>query len=234
MFTALTAGILLGLAGSLHCVGMCGPLALGLPVQQRSPAQKAAALGLYHAGRILTYSLLGLLFGLAGRRFYLAGMQQTMSIVLGGVMVFFTLQYLVFKHAYQPALVKKFHLRVQAAMIKLLNKQSWGNFFLFGSLNGLLPCGMVYVAIAGAMSTNDVASGVLFMSGFGFATLPAMFALGFFGYLVNLKLRNELKRLSPYIVCFIGLLLILRGLNLGIPFISPVLEAAPAPAVQCH
>lgn len=234
MFTALTAGILLGLAGSLHCVGMCGPLALGLPVQQYGALRKAAALGLYHAGRIVTYSLLGLLFGLAGRRLYLAGMQQTVSVVLGCAMIFFTLQYFILKHAYQPAIIKRFHQQVQTAMIDLLNRRSWSSFFLFGSLNGLLPCGMVYVAIAGAMSTNDVASGVLFMSGFGFATLPAMFALGFFGYLVNLQLRNQLKRASPYIVCIIGALLILRGLNLGIPFISPVLAPAPAGAVQCH
>ena len=93
---------------------------------------------------------------------------------------------------------------------------------------------MVYVAIAAAVSTNDVLKGVLFMGGFGFATVPAMFALGFFGYLVNLKVRNELRKLSPYIIGAIGVLLVLRGLNLGIPFISPVMESAPAAALECH
>jgi uncharacterized protein len=230
MLTTISAGILLGLAGSLHCVGMCGPLALGLPVHQLSPAKKAAALGLYHSGRIATYSLLGLVFGLAGRRLYLAGMQQTVSIMLGCII----LLYIIFKSSYQPAPVKKFQKWVQSSMIGLINKKSWSSFFLFGSLNGLLPCGMVYVAIAGAMSANDVLKGVLFMSGFGFATLPAMFALGFFGYLVNLKVRNELRRLSPYIICFIGVLLVLRGLNLGIPFVSPIMEPAPAAALECR
>lgn len=224
MFTVFSAGMLLGLAGSLHCVGMCGPLSLGLPIHQLTPARKAAALGMYHAGRIFTYSVLGLIFGLAGRKLYLAGMQQILSIVLGCVVLFFT-----FRKAYQPAFMKQFHKWVQHAMVRLMNK----NFFLFGSLNGLLPCGMVYVAMAGALSANDVLKGVLFMSGFGFATVPAMFALGIFGYLVNLKVRNELKRLSPYIICTIGVLLVLRGLNLGIPFISPVMEDAPAAAIEC-
>ena len=175
MLTAISAGILSGLAGSLHCVGMCGPLLFGLPVHHLSPARKAAALGTYHAGRIFTYTLLGLLFGLAGRRLYLAGMQQTLSIVLGSIMLLFTVQYFLLRRSWQPAFIKKFHNHLQQLMIGLLNKSSWKNYLLFGSLNGLLPCGMVYVAIAAAMSTNDVANGVLFMSGFGFATLPAMF-----------------------------------------------------------
>ncbi|HEY0678861.1 MAG TPA: sulfite exporter TauE/SafE family protein [Chitinophagaceae bacterium] len=234
MLVAFTTGVLLGLAGSLHCVGMCGPLSLGLPVHHLSPQRKAGALGLYHAGRIFTYAMLGLLFGLAGRRLYLAGMQQTVSIVLGIVMVIFTVNYFWFRQSYQPAFIKKFHLGIQTRMIKLLNRSSLTNFFLFGSLNGLLPCGMVYVAVAAAMSTNDVLNGVMFMSGFGFATFPAMFAFGFFGYLLNITARNQFKKLTPYIICIIGLLLILRGMSLGIPFISPVMESAPAAAVDCH
>ena len=234
MFTAITAGILLGLAGSLHCVGMCGPLSFGLPVHHLSPVRKAAALATYHAGRISTYALLGLLFGLAGRRLYVAGMQQTLSIVLGSIMLLFTVQYFILRRSWQPAFIKKFHNRLQQLMIGLLNKSSWKNYLLFGSLNGLLPCGMVYVAIAAAMSTNDVVKGVLLMSGFGFATLPAMFMLGFFGYLLDLRIRKQLRKLSPYLICFIGVLLILRGLNLGIPFISPVMENAPGTPVICH
>ena len=119
-------------------------------------------------------------------------------------------------------------------MIRLIGQSSMGNFFLFGALNGLLPCGMVYIAIAGALSTGSVPEGIVFMSGFGLATLPAMFALGYFGYLLNLQLRNNFKKLSPYIICLIGLLLILRGLNLGIPFISPVMEPRVGAPVDCH
>jgi len=230
MFTTISAGVLLGLAGSLHCVGMCGPLAFGLPVQTFSASKKALALALYHSGRISTYSLLGLMLGLAGRRLYLAGMQQTLSIALGCII----LLYLIFGKAYQPAFLKKFNHWLGLTMMGRLKKTSWGNFFLFGSLNGLLPCGTVYVAIAGAMNTNDAVRGVLFMSGFGLATVPAMFALGFFGHLINMSVRNELKRLSPCIVGIIGVLLVLRGLNLGIPFISPSMQPAPAAIVECH
>ena len=180
------------------------------------------------------YSLLGLLFGLMGRRFYLAGMQQGLSITLGVVMLALALQYFIFRYTYQPPFIKKIYNRLQLAMIRLMKNMSLPNYVLFGALNGLLPCGMVYVAIAAAMSTNGILSGTVLMASFGAGTLPALFALALFGYMVKMPARNQLRKLSPYFVCAIGLVLILRGLNLGIPFISPIMENAPQPAVICH
>ena len=124
MFAIISTGLVLGLAGSLHCVGMCGPLSLGLPMHEASRSRKIIALALYHLGRIVTYALLGLLFGLMGRRFYLAGMQQGLSIALGVVMLLVTLQYFVFRYAYQPAFIKKIYSRLQQAMIRLMKKIS--------------------------------------------------------------------------------------------------------------
>ena len=234
MFTIISTGLVLGLAGSLHCVGMCGPLSLGLPMHETSQSRRMIALALYHLGRIITYSLLGLLFGLMGRKFYLAGMQQGLSIALGVVMLVVTLQYFVFRYAYQPVFIKKMYSRLQQAMMRVMKTLSLPNYMLFGAMNGLLPCGMVYVAIAAAMSTNGILTGTVMMASFGAGTLPAMFALALFGYMVKMPARNQLRRLSPYFVCAIGLVLILRGLNLGIPFVSPVMEDAPQPAIDCH
>ena len=234
MFAIISTGLILGLAGSLHCVGMCGPLSLGLPMQERSAARRAFALALYHIGRIITYSLLGMVFGLMGRRFYLAGMQQGLSIALGVAMLTLTTQYFVFRYAYQPAFIKKFYSHLQQSMIRVMKNISWPNYFLFGAMNGLLPCGMVYVAVAAAMSTNDVLSGMLMMASFGTGTFPALFVLASLGHLLKMPVRNQLRRLSPYFVCAIGLVLILRGLNLGIPFLSPAMESTPQSTVTCH
>ena len=234
MFTVISTGLVLGLAGSLHCVGMCGPLSLGLPVHETSPGRRTTALALYHAGRILMYATLGLIFGLLGRKFYLAGLQQELSIALGAVLLLIAVQHFVFRYTYQPAFIRKFYNQLQQAMIKLMKRTSWTNYLLFGSLNGLLPCGMVYVAVEAAMSTNNVLSGTVMMASFGLGTLPALFALGLFGLLMKLPLRNHLRKLSPYFVLVIGMALILRGLSLGIPFLSPVMENAPQPALICH
>jgi sulfite exporter TauE/SafE len=234
MITAISAGFALGLLGSLHCVGMCGPLSLALPVHQLSLPRKAGALLLYHLGRIITYALIGLAFGLAGRRLYLAGMQQTVSVILGVIMVLAAVQYFLAKRAFTPAFIKKYHIAIQYRMAGLLTNTSWKNYLLLGSFNGLLPCGMVYVAVAGAMSTNSVTQGVLLMGSFGLATLPAMLALGFSGYLISPGMRSRFRKLSPYIICVAGIMLILRGMGLGIPFISPVMQSAPAASVSCH
>ena len=234
MIAIISTGLVLGLAGSLHCVGMCGPLSLGLPMHETSPSRRIIALALYHLGRIITYSLLGLFFGLIGRRFYIAGMQQGLSIALGVMMLVAALQYFIFRYVYQPAFIRKMYSRLQQAMIRVMKNISLPNYVLFGAMNGLLPCGMVYVAIAAAMSTNGILTGTVMMASFGAGTLPAMLALALFGYMVKMPARNQLRRLSPYFVCAIGLVLILRGLNLGIPFVSPVMVDAPQPALICN
>jgi sulfite exporter TauE/SafE len=234
MLQILLTGFLLGTISSFHCVGMCGPLALALPVQNDSGLHKSLSLLLYHFGRIMVYAILGLLFGLAGRGLYLAGIQQWFSIGLGLFMLIFLAQYFGVRIFSQPHQIYKFNQSIQKLVMRLWKSPSRGSFVLMGMANGLLPCGMVYLAVAGALNVSHVSSGVLFMVMFGLGTLPPLFALSFFGSLIKLSMRNRIRQITPFIVGTMAVILILRGLNLGIPFISPMLGGVRSPAVICH
>ena len=231
---AITGGLVLGAFSSLHCIGMCGPLALALPVQHLPVWQQRFAALMYNAGRIVTYALFGVAFGLAGRGLYIAGLQQWLSIITGAVILAFIIHYYVMRKTWQPKWISKLHRTVQQLMIRLLHTDKKELFLLFGMINGLLPCGMVYVALAAALNFREVQQSVLFMSGFGAGTIPLMFLLSIAGSSFSFSIRGRIKRVVPYLMTVMALLLILRGMNLGIPFISPVMASEPATAIPCH
>jgi sulfite exporter TauE/SafE len=230
--TTIIAGLTLGLFGSLHCVGMCGPLALALPSPHSRRSKQIIAAFMYNIGRVVTYSLLGLVFGLIGKSFSLIGFQQLFSIVTGGIMLLLTVFYFVFKQSYQPQWFLDFTWKIQSLIAVTLKKES-GSFWV-GMANGLLPCGMVYAAIAGALVSSSVTYSILFMASFGLATIPAMFMLMIFGSGISLKMRVSLRKLTPVVMIVVAVLLILRGMNLGIPYVSPYFQTSAAEAVQCH
>jgi len=227
-------GITIGLLSSLHCIGMCGPLALALPVHHLPRPAKLLALSLYNAGRVISYSLIGLVFGIAGRGFKLAGLQQWFSIAAGIVMLLLTAQYFLHKSAPRLRWLDPFYRFLQTRMNRFLQAPGNRSFFLLGIGNGLLPCGMVYLAIAVALTTGSVASSVLLMTFFGLGTLPALFAIGLLGIRIKPAFRNTLKNAVPYLFGAMAVLLVLRGLNLGIPFISPLIDTSRSDAVICH
>lgn len=234
-WTAIIAGLSLGAASSLHCVGMCGPLALALPVHHLSRTKQLIALFLFQLGRVFTYSCFGLLFGLAGRRIYIAGFQQWFSIVMGSFILLLIVLYWFFKNPLQPSVFRKVYSAVQSYMIKAFrSRQGSAGFIVLGMANGLLPCGMVYVAVAAAVTTTEVSHSVLFMAMFGAGTMPAMMIIGFFGRMASLRVRNIFRNSIPVFMAVMAIVLILRGLNLGIPFISPELQGPTGKTVVCH
>ncbi|MFT3826989.1 MAG: sulfite exporter TauE/SafE family protein [Chitinophagaceae bacterium] len=230
----IISGLLLGVAGSFHCAGMCGPLVLSLPMQQSPGVTRTVNLLLYNVGRIVTYTSIGLLMGLVGRRIYLAGFQQWLSVLMGIIVLFLALQYFLRKHIGQPVWAQLLYTKLLQWMGRFLQLRNGAGFFLLGMINGLLPCGMVYLALAGALSNASVVSSGLFMFSFGTGTLPVMLALSIWGLKMNLQLRTKFKQFIPYVTVAMGIILILRGMNLGIPFISPILADAPQQAVSCH
>lgn len=231
----MIAGFTLGAAGSLHCVGMCGPLSLALPVHYLSNTKKFFSLLLYQFGRIITYSIIGLLFGLAGRRIYISGYQQWFSIGMGILVLTLAFLYFLQQKTIHLKFLNRFYFFVQQQISRLLKSASGpSGFLLLGMANGLLPCGMIYIALATTLSFTEVVQSVSFMAMFGAGTLPAMMLVGYAGQLIKPNWRISLQKLVPVFISLMGILLILRGMNLGIPFISPDLPFSPGDAVVCH
>ena len=235
MWQLIAGGFVLGLFSSMHCVGMCGPLAMALPVHHLAATKRFIALLLYQFGRIVTYASLGLLFGFAGRHIYIAGFQQWFSIGIGILVLVLLILYYYYKKTIQPSFMLAFYKKVQGVIISLLqSKKHTFSYLLLGMANGLLPCGMVYVALAAALTSSTINQGILFMMMFGLGTLPAMMAISYLGTSLSFNVRMTLRKAVPYGIALMALVLILRGMNLGIPFISPVLRSAPGAAVECH
>jgi len=229
----LITPLTIGLVGSLHCIGMCGPIALALPLKGKGNLQRALGLLLYNSGRILTYALFGTLFGLLGKSFHLAGLQRQVSVFLGALIIIGLLvPYILKKQNKLTGLWYKIFGNLYSEMSVLLKNGSFWSLFVIGFLNGFLPCGLVYLAIAGAIAQPEIIDGTLFMVMFGLGTIPAMFAVGWASKYISLSLRNAVKRATPYLVGFFGLLLIFRGLNLGV-FMSPKIDAVGAFIESC-
>lgn len=213
---------MLGLVGSLHCAGMCGPLALALPASGGNAAGYFVGRLAYNLGRIITYCALGIVFGLLGKTLLLAGVQRWLSITLG---VLLLVGLLTSRRLALWRPVTAVVERVKRGMGFLLRRQSADALLGLGLLNGLLPCGLVYVACAGATATGDLFTGALYMVVFGLGTVPMMLAISLSGRLVPFSLRLKLLKAVPVAVFLLATLLILRGMELGIPYVSPTLNA---------
>lgn len=215
-------GFMIGLLGSLHCVGMCGPLALALPLSQKTGIKKIIAALLYNLGRATTYALMGFVLGLLGVGAKIYGMQQWVSIVCGIIMILSVLLASVFnmKAVFQKISFKNASF-IQKGISKRLRDPKLHTLFIIGLLNGLLPCGLVYIAISGALVSTSLSNSVLFMFLFGIGTLPMMFIIAYFGSLLKGKVLFRIQKAIPVFIVILGLLFIVRGMNLGIPYLSP-------------
>lgn len=237
MWTPIAAGFMVGLLGSFHCIGMCGPIALSLPVHQLGPLRKALSILAYNLGRVATYALLGVLFGSLGAALFIGRYQQVFSIAAGSFILLALILPRLLSGVQGHPWVARYQGAVQSALSALFREEkSIPVLFGIGVLNGLLPCGLVYMAVAGAIVSGSLLNGVLFMSAFGLATLPVMAAVAYLGQFISVRARSRIRQLVPVMVGLMAALLILRGLNLGIPYLSPALQQAETgtEAACCH
>jgi uncharacterized protein len=221
----LFSGLIIGFLGSLHCIGMCGPIVLALPSGSLKDKNYIFGKIIYNFGRVVTYSLLGLLFGFIGKGFALWGMQRWVSIYLGAMILIYILL---------PVNIKKSFLNISVFVYAMnyfkklfgnvIRRKSKSSHFLIGLLNGLLPCGFVYVGIFASLALGDAVQGMMFMALFGIGTIPAMLGTSFAVNIIGNKLKHRIRLLIPFFASILAVIFIMRGLSLGIPYISPKMD----------
>jgi sulfite exporter TauE/SafE len=218
----LLSAVILGLLGSFHCIGMCGPIAFVLPVDRTNKVKQGYQTILYHLGRLLAYSIIGVLFGLVGKGLYLAGFQQRLSILLGILMIVIVLIPLRIFNKYNFSKpLYGFIGKVKSKLGLYLKRTSNKAIFTIGFFNGFLPCGLVYMALVGATATSEFYLGGLYMFLFGIGTIPMMTVAVYSKNMFSVNFRTRIQKAIPVFVVVIGLLFILRGMGLGIPYVSP-------------
>ena len=224
MNTFVITGFILGLTSSLHCIGMCGPIAMAVPVNRKNSWTILLGLLQFNSGRILTYALLGLLIGGIGLTIQTFGLLQWLSIISGVALILY---------AWRKWFGNTFSAKLPSLNVNGFVSKGIGTVLrsklpfklpVLGMLNGLLPCGMVFVALMNALLTGTQSSSSFAMIAFGLGTLPSMMAVGFAAGKITGALRIKLNAAVPYMLTLVGFLIILRGMNLGIPFISPKVD----------
>ena len=201
---------------------MCGPITMMLPVDRNNQAKKVTQIMTYHLGRVTAYATIGFVFGLLGKGFFMAGLQQKLSIFIGIAMIIVVLTpgKIFAKYNFSKPVFKLIS-KIKMALGSQFKNKSYKSLFTIGLLNGFLPCGMVYVALFGAIAMQNEGLGVLYMILFGLGTVPLMSSVVYINSFLTVPVRNRIQKAIPYIAVVIGVLFILRGLGLGIPYVSP-------------
>lgn len=230
----LGTALLLGAAGSAHCLGMCGPIALAVPSPRPDWRSRLTSTVLLNSGRVATYALLGAAFGFFGHGLRLVGLQQAASI-LAGIILILSIVLPGALERWLPASRAALLIgRLRSSLARNLKRNAPEALLLTGMLNGLLPCGLVYAAAIGSAVMGTAGQGALYMLLFGLGTWPMLFALRMGSAMLGQRGRQALRRASPVLVGTVAVLLVLRGLELGIPYLSPVGPLVGSEAAACH
>lgn len=216
----LYIALILGLSSSFHCIGMCGPIAMAIPLNRKSNWSLSLGIVAYNLGRILTYTTLGIIVGNIGLTIETFGIMQWISILAGIGLILFAWKKVIGRLLPFSG-NSKITSFISKSIGKVMRSQSSFKLPLLGMLNGLLPCGMVYVALTNAILAGSPVNGALSMLFFGIGTIPAMFAIAYFANKITSSLRQKINTAIPYVLTIVGLLIVLRGMNLDIPYISP-------------
>ena len=232
----LYTALIFGLVSSLHCIGMCGPIAMMLPVNHKNPSIKALQILTYHFGRITAYGTLGLIFGFLGKGFYLAGMQQKTSIFIGIMMILIAVipEKVLANYNFSKPIYKLIS-KVKTSLGSQFKRKSPDALFTIGLLNGFLPCGLIYAALFGAIAMQNEVLGFSYMVLYGVGTIPMMSAVVYISNFLSFPIRNKLQKVIPIVVVILGMLFIVRGLGFDITYLSPSnLDLFVKEEANCH
>ena len=216
----------LGLASSLHCVQMCGPIVLSYSLGASQTGRTSAAgtvpyfvLGhlAYNAGRIITYTALGALAGLAGSTVgmlgRLAGLGSVLALLGGALMIVagLFLWGIIPSTAFAGIQVFQLTSGFLRRVGRLLAAPAAGTRFVLGLALGFLPCGLIYAALSRSLATGSPFWGAAAMMAFGMGTAGALLALGLFSSAIRMRLNRWGNRLAAVSVILMGIVLIWRG-----------------------
>ncbi len=208
----------MGLIGSMHCAGMCGPIAISLPyrVGMQTKEETFFKILVYNLGRIITYAFFGLLFGIVGKGFFTMGIQKWFLITLAVLLIIIAIFSIdVESKALKIPVIGKFNKKIKELLAKSLKNATVKSFLYIGILNGFLPCGLVYMAIVAAIATGGVLNSVLYMILFGIGTMPMMMALGYGGHLLSTRFRTILRKLYPVFMIIFAILFLMRAFKIN-------------------
>ncbi len=221
----LYSALLFGLITGFHCVGMCGPIALSIGSISGRGRQGFIKTLFYNLGRVFSYSLIGLLFGILGESIKLGGFMKWLSIFSGSLLILYSFSPIIIeKFISKTPLYPKLLKLIGGTLNSLQNKKGVFPFMIAGFVNGFLPCGPVYVAAFASLGTQSLMGSVFYMALFGFGTFPLMILTSMSTFALTQKWRTKLNKMTPVFVFIVGVIIILRGLSLGIPFLSPPID----------
>ena len=230
----LWTALMMGLFGSFHCAGMCGPIAFALPLGNKSILDKTFRGLAYNLGRVFTYASLGAIVGLFGSGIKMAGFQQWISITVGILFVLTAILPAAVTYKYNPVKAGLFTGKLKKSLRSLFGSRRLGSLVSIGLINGLLPCGLVYAALGGALTLGSAGEGILFMVFFGLGTLPVMLSMTLIANRLGSRVRSTMRKAVPVFIFIMGFIFILRGMNLDIPYLSPDIEPKVGNVESCH
>ena len=225
--------ILMGFAGSLHCAGMCGPIAMIVSGRKEGSGFPLLRSVLYNSGRVVTYIVLGALSGLAGKSVLFFIGQQWLSVG-AGIIILFGLLITRTNLSFVKKMTTPVYGRLRNVLGRVLKSKRAVTMLCMGALNGLLPCGLVYAALGGAAAAGGILDGMLYMALFGASTVPLMAIISLAGAKLSPLIYRRVVKLVPLSLIVLAILLIVRGMGLGIPYISPAVEAEQVACCHVH
>lgn len=224
------SAFILGLAGSIHCLGMCGPLSLIIQSKNKAVILRTF---FYNVGRVVTYTLLGIVFGLIGRTLNIVSTQNTIFLIAGSVLLLTSIfPSGIKKKIFSSNVSSRYLNRLKSSIALLLSSDKTIVAFSFGLLNGLIPCGLVYFALIAATAMPSITQSTLYMSFFGLGTIPMMLFSAPIGRIIKQLFGNVINFKPSFAIALVGALFILKGLALGIPYLSP--EVDTLNGTNCH
>lgn len=217
--------LVMGLTGSLHCAAMCGPIILSSPFAKENKWSLTYKFILYHLGRVFVYVWLGLLVFSIGSTFSVFADQKVLSLALGLVLIIFSVAYFT---GAKMAWFSKFQNKMVIAVSSFFGTFVQSSLFplLAGMMNGLIPCGMIYVALGIVSNAGTAGDAASFMLYFGIGTIPLLLVMSFGGSFLKRRFKFRTQRFVPIVALLMGVLFISRSLQLDIPFLSPPIVEA--------